>query len=100
DFTMLLNQPEDDVDDVSTTLTMNTQQQDPAPTFTHNQGNAYLSASTGTLSDDEQPGTWTITRTKGVSPSQGDLDYPDGWLDRTRVVGLLMVVRYVLVPSA
>ena len=39
------------------------------------------------------PGTWTLTRAKGPDPAE---IVEDDWLDPTKVVGLLMLVRYEL----
>ena len=39
------------------------------------------------------PGTWTLTREKGIHPAE---IVEDEWLDPTKVVGMLMLVRYEL----
>ncbi len=59
---------------------------------------AYMAGDSGVLQQTEQPGTWTLTRDKGPNPQPGDLDHPDGWLDRSKVVGMLIAIRYTLVP--
>jgi hypothetical protein len=57
---------------------------------------SYMVGGSGALAPVQQPGTWTLTRAKGQDPAQGDLDYPGGWVDRTKVTGMLMIVRYTL----
>jgi hypothetical protein len=46
---------------------------------------------TGTLNPPAEPDTWTLTREQDAAPSE---IVEDGWLDRSKIQGLLMVVRY------
>jgi hypothetical protein len=58
----------------------------------------YLAGDTGTLNPLEQLGTWTLTRSPGVDPyDPNELDDPDtGWLDRSKIVGMYLLIHYQL----
>lgn len=45
----------------------------------------------------EELGEWTLTRARSVQPDPDVLDELEtGWLDRSKVVGMVLVVRYEL----
>lgn len=55
----------------------------------------YASGTAGSLTT--TPGTWTLTREKDPDPA---VIVADDWLDPTKVVGMLMLVRYELVEES
>lgn len=94
DFVLLLNESVTAPEEDSLTLTLT----DSAPTIVLAKvaDVAYMYGHSGTLENPEQPATWTLSRAKGATPGAGDIDHPDGWFNRTKVRGLLMLARYSL----
>ncbi|NVB39975.1 hypothetical protein G6O69_19175 [Pseudenhygromyxa sp. WMMC2535] len=67
-----------------------------ALSMTASEGSHYV-GSTGELSG-EQPATWTWSVNAGAGPAEL-LDTDDQWLDRDKVAGLLVFVRYTLAAN-
>ncbi len=56
-----------------------------------------LIGDTGVLNPTEQPGQWTLRRTRSQQPDPAQLDDANtGWLDRSQIAGLLLRLRYQL----